>query len=47
MYQMFLNGKFYGQGNAAYMKELFTDYVVSCAMYGKEMAEFKIVKKGP
>lgn len=43
-YKCFLNGKFYGSGNAQYMKELFNDYVVIKRMYGKKEVDFKIVK---
>ncbi|WP_161805237.1 hypothetical protein [Sporosarcina globispora] len=44
MYRCYLNGKFYGTGNLKYMQELFVDYVVTCEMYGKNQAEFKIIK---
>lgn len=44
MYKCYLNGKFYGSGDLAYMKELFVDYVVTCEMYGKSECNFKIIK---
>lgn len=43
MYKCYLNGRFYGSGNLAYMKELFMDYVIFHKMYGKEEVDFKIV----
>lgn len=45
-YECFLNGKRYGVGSLEYMLELFKDYVVTCKMYGKNEADFKIVKRG-
>lgn len=44
MYMCYLNGKFYGIGDLAYMHELFKDYVITCEMYEKKECEFKIVK---
>ena len=43
-YQFYLNGKLYGSGNLKYMHELFSDYVVTHRMYGKEIVDFKIIK---
>ena len=44
-YECYLNGNRYGIGSLDYMLELFKDYVVTCEMYGKDEAEFKIVKR--
>jgi hypothetical protein len=44
-YSCYLNGKFYGSGNLAYMKELFVDYVIFHRMYGRSEVDFKIVKE--
>ncbi len=43
MYKCYLNGKFYGQGNLDYMRELFVDYIVTCKMYGKVESNWRIV----
>lgn len=43
-YKCYLNGYFYGSGSLDYMRELFTDYVVTSKMYDKDECEFKIVK---
>lgn len=43
-YQCFLNGSPYGRGSLEYIQELFTDYVVTCKMYGHKQCDFKIVK---
>ena len=45
MFTCYLNGEFYGSGDADYIRELFVDYVVTCEMYGRKECEFKIVKE--
>jgi hypothetical protein len=45
MYACYLNGNIYGVGDLEYMNELFRDYVVTCEMYGREVCEFKIVRR--
>ncbi len=42
LYECYLNGKPYGAGDLHYMKELFVDYFITCEMYGKEEADFKV-----
>jgi hypothetical protein len=44
-YKCYLNGKFYGSGPLAYMRELFVDYVILNQMYGRSEVDFKIVKE--
>lgn len=44
-YACYLNGKFYGSGSLAYMKELFVDYVILHRMYERDEVDFKIVKE--
>jgi hypothetical protein len=44
-YKCYLNGKFYGSGSLEYMRELFVDYFITCKMYGRPEADFKIVKE--
>lgn len=43
-YQCYINGKFYGGGSLKFIHELFTDYVLTHNMYGREKIEFKITK---
>ena len=43
-YKCYLNDSLYGSGDLEYINQLFRDYVVNCGMYGKEQAEFKIVR---
>lgn len=43
-FQCHLKGQYYGQGDIDYMKELFIDYFVTMDMYGREEAEFKVVR---
>ncbi|WP_332238492.1 hypothetical protein [Sporolactobacillus sp. KGMB 08714] len=43
-YQCYLNGVFYGGGDAEFMVELFTDYVLLKNMYGKKDCDFRIVR---
>jgi hypothetical protein len=44
-YKCYLNGKFYGSGTLKYMQELFVDYFITCEMYGRPEADFKIMKE--
>lgn len=44
LYQCYLNGKPYGVGDLGYMKELFVDYFITCEMYGRDSADFKVEK---
>ena len=45
LYVLYVNGNVYGKGGFGYMKELITDYVDSCGMYGEDSVEFKIEKR--
>ncbi|MCA1021481.1 hypothetical protein [Halobacillus litoralis] len=44
IYSMYLNGKPYGSGNGAYMRELFSDRVFTNNLYGREEDTFKVVR---
>jgi hypothetical protein len=43
-YELHLNDSFYGRGSLEFMSELFKDYVVNHAMYGKTMCDVKVIK---
>lgn len=43
LYELYLNGSFYGCGPLVYMQELITDYI-RMGLYGKATVEFKIVR---
>jgi len=43
VYELYLNGSFYGCGPLFYMKELIMDYI-QMGLYGKDTVEFKIVR---
>ena len=45
LYVLYVNGNVYGKGGFGYMKELITDYVDMCDMYGEDSVEFKIEKR--
>lgn len=45
-YNLYLNGRIYGIGNAEYMVELIRDYVVACELYGHSEVKFEIKKVG-
>ena len=44
MYELFLNGKFYGAGGVDYISQLINDYVVTCEMYGRKEVDLKVVR---
>lgn len=44
-YICYLKGEVYGMGDMKYMLELFTDYFLTMDMYGRDEAEFKVVRR--
>lgn len=44
MYELRLNGRFYGTGNLDYMNELIHDYLIVNELYGRDNCSFEILK---
>lgn len=44
MFNLFINGKFYGQGSPEYVTELIREYSFAMGMYGNKEVVFKIQK---